>query len=127
MNNEMNASEALYGFMGWLTSRDEITPEFSASRDASEVGQFCKENKLTDPRDGWETNLIHPLTNALTMGNVISLDKVITRPEAGELLDRLHDVIKEYDGDMGLAECLGVIELLKITMINTQFENLELD
>jgi len=64
MNNEMNASEALYGFMGWLTSRDEITPEFSASRDASVAAQlvdeFCKENKLTAPRDGWATNLTHP-------------------------------------------------------------------
>lgn len=63
-DNEMNASEALYGFMGWLTSRDEITPEFSAKHDASEAAQliaeFSKENKLTDPRAGWETNLIHP-------------------------------------------------------------------
>lgn len=61
------------------------------------------------------------------MSNVINLGKAATRPKAGELLDRLHDLVKEYDGDMGFAECLGVIELLKITMINTQFENLELD
>jgi hypothetical protein len=64
MSKEMNAAEALYGFMGWLTSRDEVTPELSAKHDASIaaqlVDQFCKENKLTEPRDGWENNLVHP-------------------------------------------------------------------
>ncbi len=57
--------------------------------------------------------------------NVINLGLTATRPMAAELLDRLHDVIKEYDGEMGFAESLGVIELLKITMTNTQLENLE--
>jgi len=64
MNTEMNAAEALYGFMGWLTSREEVTPELSSKHDASIaaqlIDQFCKENKLTDPRDGWENNLVHP-------------------------------------------------------------------
>ena len=64
MNKEMNAAEALYGFMGWLTSRDEVTPELSAKHDASIaaqlIDQFCKENKLTEPRDGWGNNLVHP-------------------------------------------------------------------
>jgi hypothetical protein len=59
------------------------------------------------------------------MDNVIRLDLSAKRPKAGELLDRLHDVIKEYDGDMGFAESLGVVELLKITMVNTQLENIE--
>ena len=61
---EMSASEALFGFMGWLTCRKEVTPNFSSAHDAGEaaklVGTFCKENKLTEPREGWETNLIHP-------------------------------------------------------------------
>lgn len=60
----MNAAEALYGFIGWLASRDEVTPELSAKHDASIaaqlIDQFCKENKLTKPRDGWENNLVHP-------------------------------------------------------------------
>ena len=63
-DNEMNASEALFGFMGWLTSRDEVTPNFSANHYAGEaanlVSVFCKENNLSDPRAGWENNLIHP-------------------------------------------------------------------
>ncbi len=61
--NEMNASEALYGFMGWLTTREQVTPEFSLRHDASEgarlVAEFCKRNKLTEPREGWQNNLIY--------------------------------------------------------------------
>ena len=59
----MIASEALYGFAGWLTSRDEViigSSKHEASSWAEVVGMFCKENKLEDPRDGWENNLIHP-------------------------------------------------------------------
>jgi len=62
--DKMIASEALYGFAGWLTSRDEVTEKMSSGHDASQaaklVGEFCKENRLSDPRDGWENNLIHP-------------------------------------------------------------------
>ena len=64
MKDKMNASEALYGFMGWLTSRDEVTERMSSKHNASQaanlIEQFRKENALSDPRDGWENNLIHP-------------------------------------------------------------------
>ncbi len=64
MKKEMNASEALYGFMGWLTSRDEVTPKLSSRHDASIaanlVAEFCEVNKLAGPRGGWENNLTHP-------------------------------------------------------------------
>ena len=64
MSEEMNAAEALYGFMGWLTTRERVTPEFSLRHEAGEaarlVEEFCKKNKLTEPRDGWQHNLKHP-------------------------------------------------------------------
>ena len=64
MKDKMIASESLYGFIGWLTSREEVTHEMSSSHNATQaarlVEQFCKENNLSDPRDGWENNLIHP-------------------------------------------------------------------
>ena len=63
MNDKLTASEALYGFAGWLTSRDEKTI-MSACDDAAHIAhlvdQFCKENSLAEPRDGWHNNLIHP-------------------------------------------------------------------
>ncbi len=59
----LNAAEAVYGFAGWLTCRPEKTV-MSATDNAAPiadlVSQFCKENKLDDPRSGWENNLIHP-------------------------------------------------------------------
>ena len=64
---EMSASEALLGFVGWLTSRDERTV-MSASDDASIacdlVGKFCDTNKLADPSPDWLDRLTFPEENA---------------------------------------------------------------
>jgi hypothetical protein len=63
MTDKLTASEAIYGFAGWLTTRDEKTV-MSATDDSAPiadlVAEFCKENNLADPHDGWENNLIHP-------------------------------------------------------------------
>ena len=63
MGDKMIASEAVFGFCGWLTSRKEKTI-MSSSDDAACIAdlikQFCDENGLADPREGWENNLIHP-------------------------------------------------------------------
>ncbi len=61
--DKLNASEALYGFVGWLTTRkEELT--LSAHHDAGEpallVDAFCKTNNLDGPRQGWDKNLKHP-------------------------------------------------------------------
>lgn len=57
------ASEALYGFAGWLTSRSEPVA-LSANHECGGlpplIDEFCKQNKLENPRDGWHLNLIHP-------------------------------------------------------------------
>lgn len=61
--NEMTASEALYGFCWWLTSRDKQTI-MSAKDDAWTaavlIEKFCEVNKLTPTRNDWEKLLIHP-------------------------------------------------------------------
>lgn len=61
--DEMTASEAILGFCGWLTSRETRT--IMSSRDnASEIvkliGEFCKVNNLTPPREDWDNWLKHP-------------------------------------------------------------------
>ena len=60
---KMTASEAIYGFCAWLTTRDKKTV-MSASDDSGAicdlVKMFCEENKLPDPRPAWTTNLVHP-------------------------------------------------------------------
>lgn len=63
MSDKLTAAEAVYGFAGWLTCRTDKTV-MSSSDDAAPIAElvaaFCKENNLEDPRDGWESNLIHP-------------------------------------------------------------------
>lgn len=62
MKDKLIASEALFGFCGWLTSREEVT-RMSAKDECGSIAclvqEFCDENQLKDPRDGWENNLTH--------------------------------------------------------------------
>ncbi len=63
MVEELSGSEALYGFCGWLTTRDEKTimsAKDGAAIIAELVDEFCKTNSLTEPREGWDKRLIHP-------------------------------------------------------------------
>ncbi len=57
--DKLTASEAVYGFAGWLTTRAEKTV-MSASDDAAPIAElvdeFCKKHSLTDPREGWGGN-----------------------------------------------------------------------
>ncbi|KKN06103.1 hypothetical protein LCGC14_1080620 [marine sediment metagenome] len=62
-DNPLTASEALYGFGGWLTSRDEpitMSGHHNAGIVADLIDIFCKTNKLEEPRDNWARNLTHP-------------------------------------------------------------------
>jgi hypothetical protein len=65
--NNLSASEAVYGFAGWLTGRKEQTV-MSATDDAAPIarmcGHFIEANKLPEPRDGWEWKLEHPKDSA---------------------------------------------------------------
>lgn len=63
VDKELSASEALYGFMGWLTTRDEVVTfscRHNASKSVDLVREFSDSNSLKEPRDGWEKNLVHP-------------------------------------------------------------------
>jgi len=60
---KLNASEAVYGFAGWLTTRKEKTvmgSNIDCAPIADLVGEFCKVNKLDDPSENWPNNLVHP-------------------------------------------------------------------
>lgn len=54
-------SEALFGFMGWLTCRDEVAGPFSARHNAAEaaklVAEFCKSQDFISPRDDFPKRL----------------------------------------------------------------------
>jgi hypothetical protein len=61
--NCLSASEAVYGFAGWLTTRKEQSV-FSATDDTAPAARLCGEfiaaNSLPEPREGWEWKIEHP-------------------------------------------------------------------
>jgi len=66
MCNELTGSEAVYGLLGWLTSRDKPVT-FSAKHNAAIAADlaslFCETNKLSEPRENWTDYLTHPKEN----------------------------------------------------------------
>ncbi len=57
----MLASEALHGFVGWLTSRNErITMSSRDEAGTDAVAEFCRVNQLAEPRENWAENLVFP-------------------------------------------------------------------
>lgn len=62
-SDRLIASEALFGFAGWITTRDEeviASAKHDAAVWANLVDTFIRENNLENPRNCWENNLIHP-------------------------------------------------------------------
>lgn len=61
--DNLTASESLFGFVGWLTTRHTVV-ELSAAHTPHEalecIRRFCDENQLSPPRDGWHERLAHP-------------------------------------------------------------------
>ena len=60
---KLSASEALFGFVGWLTTRG-LPVTFSSQHDACAgadlVARFCDANGLPMPEDGWEDLVVFP-------------------------------------------------------------------
>lgn len=52
--------------------------------------------------------------------NITDLGKQKSFPVCGELFERLDQVITEYDGEIGLAEAVGVLEMLKAKLLTQQ-------
>lgn len=70
-NQKLSGSEALYGFCAWLTTRKEKTimgSSESADPIPKLIVEFCKANKLPDPRPHWETFLNHPKEETVNEG-----------------------------------------------------------
>ena len=64
---QLSASEALFGFVGWLTSRDEpvtASSEHDAAVWADLVGEYVKSNGLSEPRPEWHLLLTQPVDDA---------------------------------------------------------------
>ena len=82
---ELSPSEAVFGFAGWLTTRDNPVTMGSTNecgQVAELVGKFVDQQKLEDPRDHWEKDLV-PMREAQAKPFTIAVD--------------LDDTILEYD------------------------------
>lgn len=59
--DKLSASEALFGFAGWITTRGTAVTA-SAYHDSGEwarlVAKFVETQNLEEPREGWDKNLI---------------------------------------------------------------------
>ena len=64
MSDQLTGAEAIYGFIGWLTSRDKTTimsSKHDASKPVDLIAEFCETNSLSDPREDWTKNLTRPI------------------------------------------------------------------
>jgi len=66
---QLSGSEALFGFVAWLTTSDEFeqalrNPPYGPTQNAAPwadmVARFCKVNHLSIPREEWSELLTHP-------------------------------------------------------------------
>ena len=61
LNEELSGSEALYGFGGWLTTRDEpvtMGGKHNCAIVAELIDEFSKQQNLKEPREHWGDDLI---------------------------------------------------------------------
>ena len=63
----LSGSEALYGFMGWLTTNGD-NYRIGSKEDCAVwpplIDEFCKTNHLACPREMWAELLTHPVAKA---------------------------------------------------------------
>ncbi|HEY2455215.1 MAG TPA: hypothetical protein VGI71_21860 [Scandinavium sp.] len=52
--------------------------------------------------------------------NIVPIGRDKSFPVCGELFERLENIIHEDDGEIGLAEAIGILEMLKIKLLNSQ-------
>lgn len=133
---KLSASEALYGFVGWLTTRKEPTVLSSATvidRAPALIEAFCRENDLEPPRDRWPVLLRHPVpveeAKASAMNEVsrptypldvavrrhIELLKIRRRAAIGgeRIDDDIHVLEQALEGRDALAEPSAMNEAMK--------------
>lgn len=74
--DQLSASEALYGFMGWLTCLDKpvkFSSRHEAGIAAELVDEFCKANNLESPLAGFSGRFVYPTSRPL-------LDQSVSTP-----------------------------------------------
>ncbi|WP_371357021.1 hypothetical protein [Salmonella enterica] len=58
------------------------------------------------------------------MSKVQKLPVKSKRPQAGELAKRIHDLVMEYDGEIGLSEAVGALECVKFNILGGHLQDI---
>lgn len=61
--DKLSASEALFAFVAQLTTQKHVTKLGSSENCApvcDALSEFIDRNNLSDPREGWEDNVVRP-------------------------------------------------------------------
>jgi hypothetical protein len=116
LNEELNAAEALYGFGGWLTSKDEpvtMSSHHDAGIVAEFIDEFIKKQKLEEPREHWEDELI-PMHESKSLWNAVDVKGKIERSKklSKEMKDKILPLIIK-NGMHGTKYNNGVVTKLK--------------
>lgn len=111
MCDKLTASEALFGFCGWLTTRKTETV-MSSTSDASAISdlikRFCETNKLDEPREFWADHLTHP-TDEGSEGTSLP-DKEIKCVSCGKTLPPLESWEHKCSTGYKCRKCSGLPE-----------------
>jgi len=113
----LSGSEALFGFCGWLTTREEETI-MSSSNDCSPVvdliSRFCAENSLREPGEFYNQNLSFPSDEVKENETEVS-DTEVSDTEAVDPADQVEvGEINESDIDEAAdtdAESINEVEV----------------
>ncbi|KKK70001.1 hypothetical protein LCGC14_2928390, partial [marine sediment metagenome] len=120
--SELSGSEALYGFCGWLTTRDEavtFSGHHNAGVAADLVALFCEVNDLAEPCDHWDKNLVHPKECRPDESKII-MEKVSEedRPRLEDQFpsswrSHLERILSKLSGDLSQDNVAAAKEILK--------------
>lgn len=97
VSDKMNAREAIFGFMGWLTSSDcnlRVGSKHECSMWPELISRFADVNKLDKVSDDWQFHLIRPLGE---VGVVVSEEEANRVGESEETFETLRDRRQEIE------------------------------
>jgi len=108
---QLSGSEAVFGLLAWLTTRDETTVLGPHQQvDVSIATQFVEANRLAEPREAWHELLTHPKTEVPEIASLSSeVDFDIGKPECGSLRATLFDLNGKVVVTGSLEEVIGVL------------------
>lgn len=118
-SNYISASEALFGFVGWLTSRDQavtFSGHHNAGVAADLVALFCEVNDLAEPRDHWEKNLVHPKECRPDGESTVTGEVAEEGPSSWQFC--LEQVLSKLSGDLSHDNVAAAKQIILKALIN---------